>query len=290
MVEVAVEVFDGEVGAAAELADHLLGELLLLEAAALAVVDVLLGDLLQSVARQVKTRVALVAVQHLVRVVVEAAEAYLAVGFEHLLGIWLLGLRGTVQFLILDQGVQHLHGLVGVPVLEVLQHSHPHQVLPDRRYLLRSVSLAVPLRPNGPDESFPARAVLFVDRQQLPLPQLQLPLHLAASPQLHQGRLVPLHHSAQLLVLIVTRQAQFDFLQPRLRPHCLSRRGSNAEGQGGRGVAVGVGVGGRHVVELEAGQQGPRRLEQDVDEGSVGEEVVVGEEAGGGVGLEREGL
>lgn len=53
---------------------------------------------------------------------------------------------------------------------------------------------------------------------------------------------------------------------------------------------MGVGVGGRHVVELEASQQGPRRLEQDVDEGSVGEEVVVGEEAGGGVGLEREGL
>jgi hypothetical protein len=53
---------------------------------------------------------------------------------------------------------------------------------------------------------------------------------------------------------------------------------------------VGVGVRGRDVVEVVAGEEGTRRLEQDVDEGSVGEEVVVGEEAGGGVGLEREGL
>jgi hypothetical protein len=112
VVEVALKLLDGEVGAAAELAAHLLGEFLLLEAAALAVVDVLLGDLLQSVAGQVETCVALVAVQHLVGVVVEAAEADFAVGFEHLLAIGFLGLGGTVHLLILDQRIQHLHGLV----------------------------------------------------------------------------------------------------------------------------------------------------------------------------------
>lgn len=290
MVEVAVEVLDGEVGAAAELADDLLGELLLLEAAALAVVDVLLGDLLQSVARQVEARVARVAVQHLVRVVVEAAEAYLAVSFEQLLGIRLVGLGGPVHFLILDEGVQHFHRLVRMPVLEVLQHSHPHQVLPYLGDLLRRVCLTVPLRLYRPDHSFPACAVFLVDHQEFPLPQFQLPLHLAASPQLHQGCLVPLHHFAQFLVLVVARQVQFDFLEPPLPLHWVGGRGSDAEGEGGRGVAVGVGVGGRDVVEVVAGQEGARSLEQHVDEGSVGEEVVVGEEAGGGVGLEGEGL
>lgn len=84
MIEASLYVLDGELCFVAELAVNFFDVFLFLEFAAIAVVDLFVGDLLQSVAGQVETGVAAVAVQDLVGVVVETAEADLAVGFEEL--------------------------------------------------------------------------------------------------------------------------------------------------------------------------------------------------------------
>lgn len=135
VIEVPVELFDGEVGLVAQLACYFLVVELLLVPAAVAVVDLLLGDLLQSVAGQMKAGVAIITVQHLVGVVVEATEADLAVSLKEFLVVGVVAFGGSNGLLIFDEAKQHVHGLVRVAVLEVLEHCHPHQILLDARDL-----------------------------------------------------------------------------------------------------------------------------------------------------------
>lgn len=119
MVEVSLQFLDGEVGLVAELARYLLVVELLLVAAAVAVVDLFFRYLLQPVASQVETSIAVIAVEHLIGVVVETTEADFAVSFEEfLMAVTTLGRPDC--FLALDKGHEHLHGLVCVAVLEVL--------------------------------------------------------------------------------------------------------------------------------------------------------------------------
>lgn len=86
-----------------------------------------------------ETSIALVTIEHLIAVVVQTAKAYLAVSLEQLLTVRLLALGGTQQLLVFDQRLQHPHRLVTVPMLEVFQHRHPHQILADTRNLYGSV-------------------------------------------------------------------------------------------------------------------------------------------------------
>lgn len=62
MVEVSLQFLDGEVGLVAELARYLLVVELLLVAAAVAVVDLFLRDLLQAVTGKVEASIAVIAV------------------------------------------------------------------------------------------------------------------------------------------------------------------------------------------------------------------------------------
>lgn len=210
MVEVTLEFLDGEVGLVAELAGDLLVVELLLVPAAVAVVDFLLGDLLEAVAGEVEAGVAVVAVEHLVGVVVEAAEADLAVRLEQLL-VAVAALGGAHGLLAFDQGQQHLHRLVRVPVLEVLQHRHPHQVLLDPPDLLLRSRHRPHLLPHRLDQPVPRPAVVAVGCGQLLLPQHHLPLYLALLGEQLQRALVLFDHPAEVQVLVDARQRQFDF-------------------------------------------------------------------------------
>ena len=130
MVEMLLHLLDRKVGLPAQLTHHLLRILRPLEPAAVAVVGLLLGHLRESVAGEVETGVAGVAVQHLVRVVVVTAETNLAVRLEKFLTRQrLLALHRLGQPLTLQQQGQLVLRLVLVPVREVLQHRAPHQVL-----------------------------------------------------------------------------------------------------------------------------------------------------------------
>lgn len=136
VVEVAVQQLQWEAVFITNLANDSFVIELLLEAAAVAVVDLFLGDFLQPVAGKVKACVATITVEHLVGVIVETAEADLAVRLKHLLVVGKHILGGSHQLLVLNEGVEHLHSLIGMAVLEVLEDGHPHQVLFDLADLL----------------------------------------------------------------------------------------------------------------------------------------------------------
>ena len=127
--------FDGEVGLAADLAEGSFTVMVLLEGAAIAEVGVFLRHFLQSVAGEVETGVAGVAVEHLVGVAVGAAETDLAVSLEEFLLAGLEALGRTEKAVVVDEGLQNGGGLVGVALLEVLEHGHPGEVLADLKDL-----------------------------------------------------------------------------------------------------------------------------------------------------------
>ena len=136
MVVVPLDLLHGELGLAAELTDQLSGALLPGRPAVIAVVGVVLGQFLESVAGQVEAGVAAIAVQDLVGVVVEAAEAYLTVRLEKLEVGAVFALGRFDQLLVVDQLLQLLGGLVSEAVLKVLEDGAPHELVPDLLYLL----------------------------------------------------------------------------------------------------------------------------------------------------------
>ena len=77
-----LDLFHGELGFAAELTKQTLTVLLPDRPAVVAVVGFIFGQLLESVAGEVETGVAAVTVEHLIRVIVETAEAYFAIRLE----------------------------------------------------------------------------------------------------------------------------------------------------------------------------------------------------------------
>lgn len=129
MIEVAIKLFDREVGLIAQLTCYFLIVELLLVPAAVTVIDLFFWDLLQPVAGEMETGVAIITVQHLIGVVIEATEAYLAVSFEEFLVIGVIALGGSYCLLIFYETKQHLHSLVCMAMFEVLEHCHPHKVL-----------------------------------------------------------------------------------------------------------------------------------------------------------------
>ena len=135
MIEASLYVLDGKLCFVAELAVNFFNVFLFLEFAAIAVVDLFVGDLLQSVAGQVETGVAAVAVQDLVGVVVETAEADLAVGFEELFGggcVFALGWFDRP--LAFHELLELLVGFVCIAVFEVFEYGGPHEVVSDSEY------------------------------------------------------------------------------------------------------------------------------------------------------------
>jgi hypothetical protein len=79
MIEMSIDLFYRETCFIAELTNYSLYIFFLLIAATIAVVGLLFGYFLQSITGQVKTCIALVAVEYLVRVVVETTKADLTV-------------------------------------------------------------------------------------------------------------------------------------------------------------------------------------------------------------------
>lgn len=288
VVEVSLELLDGEVGLVAELAGRLLVVELLLVAAAVAVVDLLSWDLLQAVAGQVEAGVAVVAVEHLVGVVVEAAEADLAVRFEELL-VAVAALGRPHRLLAIDQRHQHLHGLVRVAVLEVLEDCHPHQVLLYARDLLLGGRQRAHLLPHTLYEFVPRPAVIAVDGCQLLLPQHGLPLELVLFGEELERPLVLLNYPAEVQVLVDTRQRQFDFPELRRLAGLVGRDRHNSDRWIGLAVPFVFGVVGDGLLELEAGEGeggGSAGREKNVDKRGLGEELVLAEYAGLRVGGE----
>jgi len=86
MVEMSGDLLDWEVGFVTKLANHLFSILPSRVSTAVTKVGFFLRDFLESVARQMKTCVAGVAIEHLVGVVVETAETDFTVGFKKLFG------------------------------------------------------------------------------------------------------------------------------------------------------------------------------------------------------------
>lgn len=86
MVKVTLQLLDGKLCLSAELAADRLQVVPLLYPTTVTIVNFLTGDFLQSIASEVKTRIARIAVQNLIGVIVEAAEADLAICLKKLLG------------------------------------------------------------------------------------------------------------------------------------------------------------------------------------------------------------
>lgn len=78
-----------------------------------------------------ETCAATITVEHLVGVVVETAETYLAVRLEEVLCIAAFALGWLEETLAVNQELQLLAGLVGEAMLEVLQDGDPHQEVAD---------------------------------------------------------------------------------------------------------------------------------------------------------------
>jgi hypothetical protein len=82
VVVVPLNLLHREFGLAAELTHQFFTVLLPDRLAVVAIVGLILGDFLKAIAGEVKTGVALVAVEDLVGVIVEAAEAYFAISLK----------------------------------------------------------------------------------------------------------------------------------------------------------------------------------------------------------------
>ena len=83
-----------------------------------------------------KASVTTVAVEDLVGVIVEAAEAYLAVCLEkYEIGV-VFAFGRFHQFLVIYQLLQLLISLIAKTMLEIFENSTPHEFVPDILYLL----------------------------------------------------------------------------------------------------------------------------------------------------------
>ena len=95
-----------------------------------------------------ETCIAFVTVQHLVRIIVEAAKTYLAVCLEKLLVCCLLTLQWLQLPLTVHQLLQLQSCLVLKANLEVFEDGHRHQVVPDSDYLFLLWGLGLALSPD----------------------------------------------------------------------------------------------------------------------------------------------
>lgn len=158
-----LKLLDGKAGLATQLAHDLAHLFLFLILTAITVVLILLRYFSQSIASQMETCIALVAIEHLIAVVIQTAEANLTVRLEQFLTVSLLALGGTQQFLIFDEWLQHLHSLVAMTVLEVFQHCYPHQILANTSNLYGGVGGRQSVRFDGWNETMPRVTVALVD-------------------------------------------------------------------------------------------------------------------------------
>ena len=83
-----------------------------------------------------KASVTTVAVEDLVGVIVEAAEAYFAVGLKKFVIGVAFAFGRFHQFLIVYQLLQLLVSLITKTMLEIFEDSTPHKFIPDILYLL----------------------------------------------------------------------------------------------------------------------------------------------------------
>lgn len=181
----------------------------------------------------------------------------------------------------LDKGHQHLHGLVCVAVLEVLQDCHPHQVLLYARDLILRSWQRAHLLADCFYEFVPCFVVVAVDCSQLLLPQHRLPLQFVLLRKELKRPLVLLHDPAEVRVLVDARQRQFDFPELGRVALLVGRGGRDPEGEFRLSVPFVLGVVGDGLLELVAGEREGARpgSEEDVDERRLGEELVLALEA-----------
>jgi hypothetical protein len=76
-----------------------------------------------------KTCITRITVKYLIRIIIKAAEAYLTVRLKKFLIIRITALGWSNELFILDEIVQHLHGLVRMTMLKIFENSYPHQIL-----------------------------------------------------------------------------------------------------------------------------------------------------------------
>ncbi len=84
MIEVAVEFLNWEFRPIAQCTHDFFIVISLLMPTTIAVIYFLLGYFLKAVASEVKTRVAGITIQNLIRIIVKATEAYLTIGLKEL--------------------------------------------------------------------------------------------------------------------------------------------------------------------------------------------------------------
>ena len=174
MVEMSLDLFDRKFSLVAELANYFLGIFFFYSPAVVAEICLFFGKFLQSVASQVKAGVAFVAVENLVGVVVEAAEAYFTIGLKEFFVIRVFAFGRFHLSLTIDKLLQQCGGLIPKSMFKIFEDGHRHEIIPDGADLPLSVVLNWCLFPDGFYQLLPRLLVLFIDVIELLLPEINL--------------------------------------------------------------------------------------------------------------------
>lgn len=163
MVEMALDLFDGEFGFVAELADYFLDVLFLYGFAVVTEIGLLFGKFLKTVASQVKAGVAFIAVENLVGIVVETAEAYFTISLKEFFIVGVFAFSRFHLSLTLDKLLQKGGGFIPKAMLKIFENGHRHEIVPDGIDLSLSVVLNWCFFPDGFDQLLPRLLILFID-------------------------------------------------------------------------------------------------------------------------------
>lgn len=128
MIKMSIHKLDRKVTFVAQLAHHIFTAEFLLKFTAIAIVNFFFWYFLQSIASKMKTGITGIAIQNLIGLVIEATKAYFAISLKHFFVIGICTFCWAYQFLILNEGVEHLHGFIRMTMLEIFQYRNPHEI------------------------------------------------------------------------------------------------------------------------------------------------------------------